>query len=400
MNTEFSVLDTTLKLVRYPSEHQHKSLQAWDSADELLIEYMADAAPVQVSAPLLILNDDFGALGCWFAGHSDAAVHWYSDSWIGHRSLAVNLQANQMPVTFSDDYLVEAPVKAHSALHTLPATPDTVLIKIPRTQALLEAQLQALSHIITPQTRIVAAAKVKMVTKSVLGLFEKYLGVTTTSLAKKKSRLIFCEPQQPVRLPHSQTAPTMIWEQKSSNGKSMQVHNLANVFSRQSLDIGARLMLEHMHVTNHEQVIDLGCGNGILGLNALALAPEANITFVDESFMALESARMNVAHNFPDAQDNCHFVASNCLEQLLGQGQQNQYDKVLCNPPFHQQNAITDHIAWQMFHDSRDALRRGGHLIVVANRHLEYHIKLKRLFGGVKVLASNRKFVILSSAKR
>lgn len=93
-------------------------------------------------------------------------------------------------------------------------------------------------------------------------------------------------------------------------------------------------------------------------------------------------------------------MASNCLEQLLGQGQQNQYDKVLCNPPFHQQNAITDHIAWQMFHDSRDALRRGGHLIVVANRHLEYHIKLKRLFGGVKVLASNRKFVILSSAKR
>ena len=400
MNTEFSVLDTTLQLVRYPSEHQHKSLQAWDSADELLIEYMAEVQPEQEQRPLLILNDDFGALGCWFASQNSHAVHWYSDSWIGHRSLAVNLQANQMPVTFNDDYLVQAPVQSHSALTSLPYSPDTVLIKIPRTQALLEAQLLALSKTITPQTRVVAAAKVKMVTKSVLGLFEKYLGVTTTSLAKKKSRLIFCEPQEKVCHANSQTAPAMIWEQKSSNGKAMQVHNLANVFSRQSLDIGARLMLEHMHVTNHEQVIDLGCGNGILGLNALALAPEANVTFVDESFMALDSARINVAHNFPDSQDNCRFVASNCLEQLLGQGQQNQYDKVLCNPPFHQQNAITDHIAWQMFHDSRDALRRGGHLIVVANRHLEYHIKLKRLFGGVKVLASNRKFVILSSAKR
>ena len=101
-------------------------------------------------------------------------------------------------------------------------------------------------------------------------------------------------------------------------------------------------------------MVDLGCGNGILGVNALSLAPDAKVIFVDESYMALESARLNVLNNFPDSIEQCEFVASNCLETLLNRNNKPAVTKILCNPPFHQQNAITDHIAWQMFTDSRD----------------------------------------------
>ena len=104
--------------------------------------------------------------------------------------------------------------------------------------------------------------------------------------------------------------------------------------------------------------------------------------------------------NFPDKIDQCEFVASNCLEALLNKKPTPEITKVFCNPPFHQQNAITGHIAWQMFQDARECLVKSGHLIVVGNRHLEYHIKLKRLFGGAKVIASDNKFVVLGTAKR
>ena len=116
--------------------------------------------------------------------------------------------------------------------------------------------------------------------------------------------------------------------------------------------------------------------------------------------MALESAKQNVLENFPEAIDQCQFIASNCLEQLIEQQGENCVSKVLCNPPFHQQNAITDHIAWQMFHDAKDALGKGGHLVVVGNRHLDYHIKLKRIFGGITTTASDSKFVVFTTAKR
>ena len=404
MNTEFTLGDRKLTLIRYPEKHQHKSLQAWDSADELIIEHIETHLSDNLrTGPMLIFNDDFGALGCWFAQYHPV---WISDSYIGLRSLKENLNHNQQePVSVdnSDSAALVSPLTSLTSIESIEynpkSSPSIIVIKIPRTLALLEQQLIDIKRYATPDTTIIAGGKVKAVTKSVLALFEKIIGSTTTSLAKKKSRLIFSsldENIQPLNSPY----PTR-WQCKGANNNTFTLFNHANVFSRQSLDIGARLMLENMRVNSNETLVDLGCGNGILGLNALALAPDCNVIFVDESYMALESARLNVLANFPDKINQCQFIASNCLESLLSApSTQPKVTKVLCNPPFHQQNAITDHIAWQMFHDARDILIKGGHLIVVGNRHLEHHIKLKRLFGGVKVLASDKKFVILGSAKR
>ncbi|MGS0728793.1 class I SAM-dependent methyltransferase, partial [Shewanella sp. 0m-11] len=74
-------------------------------------------------------------------------------------------------------------------------------------------------------------------------------------------------------------------------------------------------------------------------------------------------------------------------------------DLVLCNPPFHQGEAITDHIAWQMFLDAFRRLKNGGILHVVGNRHLAYHVKLQRIFKNCTTVASNGKFVILQAQK-
>jgi 16S rRNA (guanine1207-N2)-methyltransferase len=70
---------------------------------------------------------------------------------------------------------------------------------------------------------------------------------------------------------------------------------------------------------------------------------------------------------------------------------------ILCNPPFHQQNTIGDHIAMAMFKESRRVLRKNGQLWVIGNRHLGYHVPLKRLFGKVSAVAGNAKFVIVKA---
>jgi 16S rRNA (guanine1207-N2)-methyltransferase len=74
-------------------------------------------------------------------------------------------------------------------------------------------------------------------------------------------------------------------------------------------------------------------------------------------------------------------------------------DRVLNNPPFHENNAIRDAVAWQMFSESRDVLRPGGELWVVGNHHLAYQAKLKRLFGNCKLVASNDRFVVLQAVR-
>lgn len=366
-----------LTLYRYPRQSQDP-LQAWDAADEYLINHLAEA-PLEQAGPVIIMNDGFGALAAFLHGHAPVCV---TDSHISERATLANLAENG---------LAPDTVTLQDALVPLPDAPALVVIKVSKYQALLEQQLLALRQVVTPATRILAAGKAKDIHSSTLQLFEKYLGETRTSLAWKKARLIHCVPSAE-RPTLANPFPT-VWPME---GTDMLIHNHANVFSRTSLDIGARFMLDNLPIHSARRVIDLGCGNGVLGLSLLARDSEVEVTFIDESHMAVASARLNVEHNLPDTLPRAHFMVNNCLDDVPA----GAADRILCNPPFHQLQAITDHIAWQMFSDAQRVLPRGGELWIVGNRHLDYHNKLKRLFGNAQVVASNSKFVILKAIKR
>ncbi len=102
--------------------------------------------------------------------------------------------------------------------------------------------------------------------------------------------------------------------------------------------------------------------------------PEAQFTLVDESYMAVQSARENWTAAFGDRP-----VAIRAADGLADQPPRS-LDLILCNPPFHQQQVVGDFLAWRMFQQARAALTEQGELWLVGNRHLGYHAKLKRLF--------------------
>ncbi|HGM4930334.1 23S rRNA (guanine(1835)-N(2))-methyltransferase RlmG [Serratia marcescens] len=364
-----------LELERYPQQEESTQLQAWEAADEYLLQQLEN---VDIGGrPVLIFNDNFGTLACALHAHRPYSV---SDSYMSQLATRHNLKLNGLDpeqVTLLD------------SLAELPAAPAVVLIRVPKALALLEQQLRALRHVVTEDTLIVAGAKARDVHTSTMQLFEKVLGPTRTSLAWKKARLIFCQAADIVP---PAAAETTDW---TLDGTDWLIHNHANVFSRGSLDIGARLFMEHLPRGLNGHFVDLGCGNGVIGLAALAQNPEAQVTFVDESYMAVASSELNVEHNLPQELDRCQFEVNNALAGI----ERESVQAVLCNPPFHQQHAITDHTAWQMFCDAKRCLQVGGELRIVGNRHLDYHQKLKRLFGNCTLVASNKKFVILRAVK-
>jgi 16S rRNA (guanine1207-N2)-methyltransferase/23S rRNA (guanine1835-N2)-methyltransferase len=385
MNTSLTLLDRNLQLVRYPQDLQHPSWQAWDAADEYLIEYVEQNVQDLQGHSVSIYNDDFGSLACWFA---DTKPIWVSDSYVAKQSCLVNLQQNNLSIES---------VTFYDSVTQIDSPAELVLLKIPKTTALLEQQLIDLQVRVSPSTTVIAAGKANLIQKSTLALFEKYLGPTTTSLAKKKARLIFC---QPTGSKSHQTPYPTIW----FTGKPrFEISNLANVFARQQLDIGARFVLEHLSKLpnlKNKTVIDLGCGNGVLGLHILNQNKQTKVVFVDESYMAVASAKHNVLANLSEKESQSEFLVNNCLDDFTTKSKFTEVDVVLCNPPFHQQNTITDHIAWQMFKDAKSVLQNGGQLFVVGNRHLDYPNKLKKLFGNATTVATNQKFSILSATKR
>ncbi|APH30104.1 23S rRNA (guanine(1835)-N(2))-methyltransferase RlmG [Salmonella enterica] len=365
----------SLTLKRFPQTDDVNPLLAWEAADEYLLQQLDET---EIRGPVLILNDTFGALSCALAEHSPYSI---GDSYLSELGTRENLRHNgiaESSVTFLDstaDY---------------PQAPGVVLIKVPKTLALLEQQLCALRKVVTAQTRIIAGAKARDIHTSTLELFEKVLGPTTTTLAWKKARLINCTFSHPQLADAPQT---LSWKLEDTG---WTIHNHANVFSRTGLDIGARFFMQHLPENLDGEIVDLGCGNGVIGLSLLAKNPQANVVFVDESPMAVDSSHLNVETNLPEAFERCEFMINNALSGV----EPFRFNAVFCNPPFHQKHALTDNIAWEMFHHARRCLKINGELYIVANRHLDYFHKLKKIFGNCATIATNNKFVILKAVKQ
>ena len=140
-------------------------------------------------------------------------------------------------------------------------------------------------------------------------------------------------------------------------------------------------------------MVDLGCGNGVVGTAVAVADPTAEVLFVDESFQAVASAEATYKAN--GVPGHAEFRVGDGLAGVPD----GSVDLVLNNPPFHSHQATTDTTAWRMFTGARRALRPGGELWVIGNRHLGYHVKLRKAFGNSQLVASDPKFVVLKAVK-
>ncbi|MDV7211603.1 methyltransferase [Azotobacter beijerinckii] len=372
------ILDTPfarLELQRQPPRRDDP-LQAFDAADEyLLLHLHAQGLPAE--ARVLLLNDAFGALACALAGH--ARVTSSGDSHLGWLALQDNLRRNGLAADAVD--FVPASAVAEGPF-------DRVLIRVPKTLALLEEQLIRLHGRLAPGAQVIAAAMLKHLPRAAGDLLERYVGPLQASLAVKKARLLFATPEE-------KTAPRSPYPTRYRlDQPPLELVNHANLFCREGLDIGTRAFLPHLpRNLGDARVADLGCGNGVLAIACALANPEARLTLVDESYMAVQSA----AENWRAALDE-RPVEIRAADGLAGQAE-HSLDVVLCNPPFHQQQVVGDFLAWRMFQQARTALVPGGALWIVGNRHLGYHVKLRKLFSRVEQVAATPKFVILKATR-
>lgn len=375
MKQNFTTAFANLQLERFPS-HPNSPLQAFDAADEYLLEHLAEQG-LSSDSRILILNDSFGALACSLA--QEAKVTSSGDSYLAFKALQHNLKSNQ--ISQSVNFIKSSEIFNQEY--------DFILIRIPKILALLEEQLIKLKSSIKPTSQIIASGMIKHLPRAAGDLLEKYIGPVQASLAQKKSRLLFCTPQ--ARATFASPYPTRY----TLKNPPFTLLNHAGVFCREGLDIGTQAFLPHLPQGQEAlKVADLGCGNGVIGLTFAYHNPQAQLYFVDESFMAVQSAQDNWQTHFPSR--SAEINAADGLADITP----DSLDIILCNPPFHQQQVIGDFLAKSMFKQAQIALKSGGELWIVGNRHLGYHQILKRYFAKVDLISSNAKFVILKALKK
>src|SRR5690606_23954614 len=157
----FSTAFAALELQRQPPRHDDP-LQAFDAADEYLLADLHERG-LATGARVLILNDSFGALAASLAAHADVTSS--GDSHLAWLALRESLARNHLAA----DAVRFVPA---SAVATGPF--DRVLIRIPKTLALLEEQLIRLQGQLAPGAQVIAGAMIKHLPRAAGDLLEKY----------------------------------------------------------------------------------------------------------------------------------------------------------------------------------------------------------------------------------
>ena len=366
----------------------NETLQGFDQADVLALEYLQEEALLNTQSRVVMVNEPFGAMTCavtkaMVALDGSLPTLW-SDSHIAHLGLQHNAYANKLPLA-----------------HFVPAqkTPqgpfDLVLFRLPKSHALLRDQLQRILPQLTPSALIIMPIMVKHMDTAVYQLLESLLGTVTTSLARKKARLVFAGKPAGINSRKNKAALKQTlkpvetsWELPSYG---LFLHHFSGVFSRTKLDAGAQVLLHLFPKGPFKKIIDLGCGNGIQAIFAAKKWPQCEDIGIDESYMSVASATINAKANGVAAQ--CAFIAGDCLTEIPSQSA----DLILCNPPFHQERVMGDQIAMRMFAQAAQVPTANGEFWVVGNRHLGYHVKLKRWFSRVEQVGAHPKFVVLKA---
>ena len=356
----------TFKLPRYPARRQ-EPLRAWCAADSLLLE-----AADKLSVPgndILVANDEHGAL-C--VALQPAAL--WTDSALSAQALKNNVETND-----------REPTPVVWSTQTPSCAPRCVVLRIPKQMPYFEYQLARLARLMPPGATVLAAGMDKHLSPRTAQSLERHIGPTERQRGQRKARL-FCATRDDRPAATDNATATYYCETLDA-----ELRALPNVFSRDKLDIGSRFLLDYLgQLPPVTRLIDLACGNGVLGLAAVKCGLAREVVFCDESSMAIASAWLNASRLFPEQADSFVFHQGDGLLEYDG----NPAELILCNPPFHLNHTVDEFAGRHLLQQCSQHLLPGGRLCLVANRHLDYLPTLKHEFRHVEKVAHNNKFTI------
>ncbi|MFT7338279.1 MAG: 23S rRNA (guanine1835-N2)-methyltransferase [Marinobacter maritimus] len=358
------------------------NLRAWSAADELLLHEAWSRLEAAPGSRVLVVDDHYGALTL---GLSRFVPDVVAD---GAQLIdAITLNAKQNPGS-------AAPEQIRSWLQPPDSAYDLILLRIPREADYLSWLLRWANGALKPDGTLLAAGMIKHLPDRSVDVFAGAVEVRHVSRAVKKARMMTCGRGEATLDSWPGTWKGYTLEGGLDN-RDVRVDAMPAVFAREKLDIGTRLMLPHLKSALKPcgagaRVLDLACGNGVLGLSALAIQPEIEITFSDVSSQAILSARRNTEAAFSDSK--ALFAHADGLSEDKG-----PFELILLNPPFHEGGVVSDHIALKLFEQASKCLSETGRVIMVGNRHLGYHHSLQRFFTHVRQLDASPRFVVFEA---
>ena len=222
----------------------------------------------------------------------------------------------------------------------------------------------------------------------------KQLAGTVATLSKHHCRVFWARPDavfDAVLLAQwaKADAPRI---RKSADVPDGEFRTRPGVFAWDRIDAASKMLAEALPHDLRGRVADFGAGWGYLSLQVLARCPQVtSLDLYEADARALALADDNLADAGKPV--HCHWHDVTC-------GVAERFDAIVCNPPFHALGrGDRPDIGRAFIAAAANALRQGGQLWLVANRHLPYEQALDDGFVQVDTIAQSGGFKIVHAVK-
>lgn len=163
------------------------------------------------------------------------------------------------------------------------------------------------------------------------------------------------------------------------------------VFSKDEIDLGSQILLNHVLTQSlGDNILDLGCGYGPIGIILKTHFKESYVEMVDVNPRALELAKENAKLN--NVEVNIH--TSDCFEEIT----KTDFTSIITNPPIR----AGKEVIYKMFEEAFEHLVNGGCLwIVIRKSHGAQSAKkrIEQVYGNCEIVKKDKGFYILCAKK-
>lgn len=367
------------------------NLVAVDASDRLILDEAADLLAAAAPGEVVVIGDHFGALTLGaLAQHDLQGLRVSQDPLVAELALAGNYErAARAGLTGS---------YASSDLNAdLVRGARVVLLQLPRGLAALDEIAALVAAHAAPDVVLLAGGRLKHMTLGMNEVLGRHFGAVSASLARQKSRVL--RASNPIQPPTAQVATVGQHgypQTEFHEDLDLWVAAHGAAFAGTSIDIGTRYLLTYLDQMPEDpsDVVDLGCGTGVLAAVAAKRWLTAQVLASDSSRAAVASALATLDLN--GLTSGVEVVRDDGLKSRPAASA----DLILCNPPFHSGAAVMPDIALRLFDDAGRVLRPGGELWTVFNSRLSHASTLRKRVGPTEVMGDNGKFTVTRSVKR
>lgn len=174
-------------------------------------------------------------------------------------------------------------------------------------------------------------------------------------------------------------------------GTDFVLYSNSGVFSKNALDFGSQLLIETLlKETIVGNILDVGCGIGVIGLVLATFYKDSVVTLIDVNERAVNVTKKNI--------ERLQLTNANAFESDLFTNVEGRFQNIVTNPPIR----AGKRVVYGIFEQAYDHLSDDGSLFVVIRKEQGAPSAMKKLdeiFHNVTLVERKKGYFILKCKK-